>query len=246
MGTDTLDKKKMRLEIFRADSRGGANHGWLLTRHTFSFANYYDPQRIHFGALRVVNDDTVAPGEGFDMHPHNDMEIVSIPLEGTLEHRDSMGNVSVISKGEVQVMSAGTGILHSEYNYSDTNLVKFLQIWVFTRQKDLTPRYSQVKIREPKPDTIELIVAPEGQEHVAWIHQDAWFSLADLTEGGNIDYELHKAGNGVFLFVIEGAVSVGDEQFDRRDGVGIRDADRFTVTGDKSSHILLMEVPMTM
>jgi redox-sensitive bicupin YhaK (pirin superfamily) len=236
----------MKLEIFRADSRGGANHGWLLTRHTFSFANYYDPARIHFGALRVVNDDTVAPGEGFDMHPHNDMEIVSIPLEGTLEHRDSMGNVSVISKGEVQVMSAGTGILHSEYNYSDTNLVKFLQIWVFTRQRDLTPRYSQVKIREPKPDTIELIVAPEGQEHVAWIHQDAWFSLANLTEGGTIDYELHKAGNGVFMFVIEGAVTLDGVQFDKRDGVGIREAERFTLSGNKPSQVLLMEVPMTM
>jgi redox-sensitive bicupin YhaK (pirin superfamily) len=234
----------MKMEIYRADSRGGANHGWLLTRHTFSFANYYDPQRIHFGALRVVNDDTVAPGEGFDMHPHNDMEIVSIPLEGTLEHRDSMGNVSVISKGEVQVMSAGTGILHSEYNYSDTNLVKFLQIWVFTRQRDLTPRYSQVKIRQPEPGEIELIVAPEWQEHVAWIHQDAWFSLANVPAGGEVTYELHKQGNGVFMFVIEGAVSTGGERFDRRDGVGIRDADHFTLTGDKASQILLMEVPM--
>ncbi|MDR0908100.1 MAG: pirin family protein [Rikenellaceae bacterium] len=234
----------MKMEIYRADSRGGANHGWLLTRHTFSFANYYDPKRIHFGALRVVNDDTVAPGEGFDMHPHNDMEIVSIPLEGTLEHRDSMGNVSVISKGEVQVMSAGTGILHSEYNYSDTDLVKFLQIWVFTRQKDLTPRYSQVKIHQPEPGEIELIVAPEGQEHVAWIHQDAWFSLANVPAGGEVAYELHKPGNGVFMFVIEGAVSVGGERFDHRDGVGITDAERFTLAGDKASQILLMEVPM--
>lgn len=234
----------MKTTIYRAETRGGFDHGWLKTRHTFSFANYYDPQRVHFGALRVLNDDTVEPGEGFGMHPHDNMEIISIPLEGTLEHRDSMGNVSVISKGEVQVMSAGTGIMHSEYNYSNDGPVKFLQIWVFPREKDLIPRYSQVRIREPKAGSIELIVAPEGEEHVAWIHQDAWFSLADVSKGGEVVYDLRKEGNGVFLFVLEGAVTLGDEKLYYRDGIGIRDTASFSVAGDKDSRLLLMEVPM--
>ncbi len=234
----------MKTIIHRAETRGGADHGWLQTHHTFSFADYYDPLRVHFGVLRVLNDDVVAPGEGFDMHPHNNMEIVTIPLEGSLQHRDSMGNTAVISKGEVQVMSAGTGILHSEYNHSADDIVKLLQIWVFPREKALEPRYSQVKITEPGPDSIEVIVAPKGAEHIAWIHQDAWFSLARVSKGKTIEYELHKEGNGVYLFVLDGAASAGGEHLYNRDGMGVSGAAAFTISGGTDARLLLMEVPM--
>ncbi len=234
----------MKTIVHRAETRGGADRGWLQSHHTFSFADYYDPLRIHFGMLRVLNDDAVAPGEGFDMHPHNNMEIVTIPLEGSLEHRDSMGNVAVISKGEVQVMSAGTGILHSEYNHSASDIVKLLQIWVFPREKALIPRYSQVRITEPGPDSIETIVAPEGAEHIAWIHQDAWFSLARVSKGATIEYALHKEGNGVYLFVLDGAAAVDGEHLYNRDGMGISETASFTVSGDTDARLLLIEVPM--
>lgn len=236
----------MKITIHRAHTRGGADHGWLQTRHTFSFADYYDPSRIHFGALRVLNDDTIAPGEGFGMHPHDNMEIVTIPLEGSLEHRDSMGNRAVITNGEVQVMSAGTGIRHSEYNDSDSVPVKLLQIWVFPREKELTPRYSQVEIREPKENSIQQIVGPKGSGHVAWIHQDAWFSLARVSPGKTLAYDLHREGDGVYLFVLEGAVSVGGEKLSSRDGMGIQGVESIAVTGDRESRLLLMEVPMTL
>lgn len=236
----------MKTIIHRAETRGGADYGWLITRHTFSFADYYDPARIHFGALRVLNDDTVASGEGFGMHPHDDMEIVTLPLEGSLEHRDSMGNVAVITKGEVQVMTAGTGIRHSEYNYSKDAPVKFLQIWVIPREKGLEPRYSQVKINEPAENSVEEIVSPQKEEHAAWIHQDAWFSLARVSQGKTVVYGLHKEDNGVYLFVLDGKVTVEDEKLYSRDGMGIQDISSFSITGAQDSRVLLMEVPMSL
>ncbi len=234
----------MKTIVHRSETRGGADRGWLQTRHTFSFADYYDPLRMHFGALRVLNDDAVAPGEGFGMHPHDNMEIVTIPLEGSLEHRDSMGNVAAVSKGEVQVMSAGTGILHSEYNHSDKEIVKLLQIWILPREKALEPRYSQVKIREPKENSVEVIVAPEGAGHIALIHQDAWFSLARVSKGKAVEYKLHKEGNGVYLFVIDGAATAAQEHLYNRDGMGISETASFGITGDTDARLLLMEVPM--
>ena len=183
----------MNKTIHRAQTRGHANHGWLDTYHTFSFAGYYDPRRIHFGALRVLNDDTVAPGEGFGTHPHDNMEIVSIALEGALRHGDSMGNMQELRPGEIQVMSAGTGITHSEMNASDTEPVKFLQIWVLTDAENHTPRYNQIRLAPAKRNELRTIVAPEGRggENTGWLHQDAWFSTLDLDKGHDVEYRIN-------------------------------------------------------
>lgn len=231
--------------IHRADTRGHANHGWLDTHHTFSFANYYDPGRVHFGMLRVLNDDVVDPGMGFGTHPHDNMEIISIPLEGDLEHQDSMGNVAVIKKGEIQVMSAGTGITHSEYNKNDDRPVKFLQIWVFPREQNLTPRYDQIRLDEAKMhNAFQQIVSPDPTDDGAWISQDAWFSLGNIEKGRVVEYKLRKSGDGVYIFVIKGEVVADGVALGERDGMGIVDADKFTVEAEQDAEVLLMEVPM--
>ena len=194
----------MKTELHSAESRGHASHGWLESYHTFSFASYYEPERMHFGVLRVLNDDTVAAGQGFGTHPHNNMEIITIPLEGALEHKDSMGNSSVITAGEIQVMSAGTGIYHSEYNKSEEKEVKFLQIWVFTNRKDVEPRYEQISIRElEKEDVFYQVLSPDREDQGVWIHQDAWFHMGSFSEGSETTYDLRKEGNGVYLFMID-------------------------------------------
>lgn len=231
--------------IHKAGTRGHANHGWLDTHHTFSFADYYDPNRVHFGALRVLNDDTVAAGMGFGTHPHDNMEIISIPLEGDLEHRDSMGNVSVIRRGEVQVMSAGTGITHSEYNKNDDRLTKFLQIWVFPRERGLAPRYSQIALDESKmKDGLAQVVSPDKDDEGAWIHQDAWFHMGYLTVGREIEYKVKKKGNGVYVFVLEGEIEADGEKLGRRDGIGLWDGDSVNLRAVSDSEVLVMEVPM--
>lgn len=236
----------MNKTIHRAETRGHANHGWLDTHHTFSFAGYYDPQRVHFGALRVLNDDTVAPGEGFGTHPHDNMEIVSIALEGALRHGDSMGNMQVLRPGEIQVMSAGTGITHSEMNASATEPVKFLQIWVLTDAQDHTPRYNQLELAPARRNELRTIVAPEGRgdEHVGWIHQDAWFSTLDLDKDHTVEYRMKTPGHGAYVFVIEGNVKLADEELGPRDGVGITDTDGFLIKGDTDARVLIIEVPM--
>lgn len=236
----------MNKTIHRAETRGHANHGWLDTHHTFSFAGYYDPQRVHFGALRVLNDDTVAPGEGFGTHPHDNMEIVSIALEGALRHGDSMGNMQVLRPGEIQVMSAGTGITHSEMNASATEPVKFLQIWVLTDAQGHTPRYNQLELAPAKRNELRTIVAPEGRgdEHVGWIHQDAWFSTLDLDKDHTVEYRMKTPGHGAYVFVIEGNVKLADEELGPRDGVGITDTDGFLIKGDTDARVLIIEVPM--
>lgn len=235
----------MKAVYHQADSRGFADHGWLKSHHTFSFANYYNPERMNFGVLRVLNDDQVASGMGFGKHPHSNMEIISIPLEGALEHQDSMGTTAVIQKGEIQVMSAGTGVMHSEYNKNKDELVKFLQIWVIPNQENVTPRYDQISIREnSKPDDFQQILSPNRDEEGVWIHQDAWFSLANFSTGTSKEYKLHKAGNGVYIFVLEGAAKVGDQILGRRDGYGIWETDSFTLEATENAEILLMEVPM--
>ena len=232
--------------LHKANSRGHANHGWLNSFHTFSFASYYNPERVHFGMLRVLNDDTVQAGQGFGTHPHNDMEIVSIPLEGDLEHKDSMGNVTVIKHGDVQVMSAGTGVYHSEYNHNDVRLVKFLQIWVFPNKKGVTPRYDQITLDvNDRRNKFQQIVSPNADDEGVWIHQDAWFHLAQFDKDFSSDYTIKKQGNGVYAFVLSGEFEVDGEKLEARDGYGMWNLDSFNVKAlTQDAEILLMDVPM--
>lgn len=234
----------MKTVYHAAQSRGHADHGWLNSYHTFSFAHYYDPERVHFGALRVLNDDAVSPGMGFGTHPHDNMEIVSIPLAGALEHKDSMGNGSVIRTGDVQVMSAGTGITHSEFNHSKQEQVKFLQIWVFPNERNVTPRYDQKTFDfAQQTGQWQTLVSPL-QDGSMTIHQDAYFRMAQLTEGQQLDYTLSKAGYGVYFFVIEGTAKVGEQALATRDGLGVYDTDKVTVQATSAARVLAIEVPM--
>ena len=232
--------------LHKADSRGQANHGWLVSSHTFSFANYYDPSRIHFGALRVLNDDMVKGGMGFGQHPHDNMEIISIPLEGDLEHKDSMGNVAVIRQGDIQVMSAGTGIYHSEYNHHKDEAVKFLQIWVFPNKKNVTPRYDQITLQNKDSlNQLQQILSPNPEDEGVWIHQEAWFHLGHFEKGKTSHYQLKKPDNGVYAFVLEGDFQINGYDLNRRDGLGLWDLDGFDLKAQsENSKILLMEVPM--
>ncbi|MDX2070357.1 MAG: pirin family protein [Haliscomenobacter sp.] len=231
--------------LHKAETRGHANHGWLNSYHTFSFANYYNPDRVHFGALRVLNDDTVAAGMGFGTHPHDNMEIISIPLEGDLEHKDSMGNTTVIRNGDIQVMSAGTGVHHSEYNKNRDHLVKFLQIWVYPNQRNVQPRYDQITLNAAdRKNTLQQIISPNADDAGVWIHQDAWFHLADFDAGKTAEYQIHKAGNGVYAFVLKGDVNINGQALSTRDGLGIWDVDSFSIEASSDAEFLLMEVPM--
>ncbi len=236
----------MKTILHKANTRGHASHGWLDSWHTFSFAGYYDPERIHFGALRVLNDDTVAPAMGFGQHPHDNMEIVSIPLEGDLEHGDSMGNTTVIRKGDVQAMSAGTGVVHSEKNKNHDQEVRFLQIWVFPKEKNVKPRYDQRTFsEEERTNRLLTVVAPVGEDvNAVQIHQDAWFSLGKLEKGMSLEYQLHKKENGVYAFILDGDVKINDVELNRRDGLGITDAEKLLLRAGSDAEVLLMEVPM--
>lgn len=239
----TEKKEKMNYVIHKADSRGHADHGWLNSHHSFSFAGYYNPERMHFGVLRVLNDDVVAPGMGFGTHPHDNMEIISIPLEGDLEHKDSMGNVAVIREGDVQVMSAGTGIRHSEYNKNEDKEVKFLQIWVYPHTRNVEPRYDQIRINT-EAGRLHQILSPHAEDEGVWIHQDAWFHLGRFAETTEFDYQLRKSGNGVYAFLIHGQAEIEGHSLEERDGMGIWDADKLKIKAASGSKILLMEVPM--
>lgn len=236
----------MKSILHKANTRGHANHGWLDSWHTFSFAGYHDPDRMHFGALRVLNDDTVAAGMGFGKHPHDNMEIVSIPLEGDLEHQDDTGTHQVIRKGDVQVMSAGTGITHSEKNKNHDAPVKFLQIWLFPNKRNVEPRYDQKTFSdEDKQNKLVTIVAPIGsKDGGVQVYQDAWFSLGKLEAGNCFTYDLHKKDHGVYAFVLEGDVTINEIPLNRRDGLGITEADQLQLKADTDAEILLMEVPM--
>jgi len=235
----------MKTILHKADTRGHANHGWLDTNHSFSFANYYDPSRVQFGMLRVLNDDFVDGGMGFGTHPHDNMEIISIPLSGDLEHKDSMGNTAVIRQNDVQVMSAGTGIYHSEYNRNKDQKVNFLQIWVFPKERNITPRYGQKSFRhEDRIDKLQQVVGPEKNDGSVQINQDAWFHLGDLKKGKTVDYTIRKKGNGVYVFVIEGDVTINGQALSKRDGYGIWEADQFSIVANNDAEVLLMEVPM--
>lgn len=228
-----------------AIERGHANHGWLDSYHSFSFANYHNPARMHFGALRVLNDDTVGPGYGFGEHPHDNMEIVSIPLEGDLHHRDSTGRDRIIRQGDVQIMSAGSGIVHSEKNARRDLEVKFLQIWVFPKVRDIEPRYEQKSF--PPADRTgrwQTVVAPNHPEAVH-INQDAWFSLGRFSAGSTFNYKLNSNSNGVYLFVIEGSIHTNDHSLNRRDGLGIWETDNILIGSASDAEVLAIEVPMT-
>lgn len=237
--------KTMNTVLHKAETRGHANHGWLDTHHTFSFAHYYDPTRMHFGALRVLNDDVVVGGMGFGTHPHDNMEIISIPLSGDLEHKDSMGNTTVIRQHDIQIMSAGTGVYHSEYNKNKDRDVNFLQIWVFPKKRDITPRYDQITLNPAdRINKLQQIVSPSESDEGVWINQDAWFSLGTLEKDFETTYSLHQPGTGVYVFVLEGDVQVNDQVLGKRDGFGIWDAASINLKALSKAEILLMEVPM--
>ncbi len=232
--------------LHKANTRGSQDHGWLKVNHTFSFANYHNQERMHFGALRVLNDDTIAGGKGFGTHPHDNMEIITIPLEGDLAHKDNMGNGAVIRKGDVQVMSAGTGITHSESNSNADDPVKVLQIWLFPNMRDVTPRYDQISLDSIAcKNEFYQILSPNENDQGVWIHQNAWFSMADFDKDKKLDYKLNSNSNGVYFFMIEGQALVETELLDKRDGFGIWDIENIKISASKGSKILLMEIPMS-
>lgn len=232
--------------LHKANTRGHASHGWLDSHHTFSFANYYNPERMHFGTLRVLNDDIIDGGTGFGTHPHDNMEIISIPLEGAIEHKDSMGNKAVIQTGDIQVMSAGKGITHSEYNHHTDKKGKFLQIWVFPSKKDVTPRYDQLTLKkEDRQNALQQILSPNPEDAGVWIHQNAWFHLGHFDRNKMVEYKLKDKTNGVYAFIISGQFNINGQQLETRDGLGIWDISSIDIqSAADHSEILLMEVPM--
>lgn len=239
------EEKTMNTVFHKADTRGYANHGWLEARHSFSFANWYNPDRVHFGALRVLNDDKIAGGMGFGTHPHDNMEIITIPLEGDLAHKDSMGNGTTIKSGDIQVMSAGTGILHSEFNANEQVDCKLLQIWVFPNKRGVEPRYDQITLEEAKmKNQFYQVLSPSKDDEGVWIHQDAWFHLGEFDANQTLTYKLKKSGNGVYIFLIEGEVLVGNQVMEKRDGFGVWNTNSIELKTKQASKVLLMEVPM--
>jgi quercetin 2,3-dioxygenase len=233
--------------LHKANTRGHANHGWLNSHHTFSFANYYNPERMHFGVLRVLNDDIVDPGMGFGNHPHDNMEIISIPLEGDLEHKDSLGNISVIKHGDIQVMSAGTGVFHSEFNKSNEQQVHFLQIWLFPKTKNVVPRYDQLTLNiSDRQNQLQQILSPDKADDGVWINQDAWFHIGKFDKDFSIEYKLKKTANGVYAFVLKGDLTIENIVLHQRDGLGIWDTSTIILKANSpDAEVLLMEVPLT-
>lgn len=243
---NTESKIKDNSVLHPADSRGHADHGWLVSDQTFSFADYHNPERMHFGVLRVLNDDKVEAGRGFGTHPHDNMEIISIPLEGDLEHQDSMGNTAIINNGDIQVMSAGTGIMHSEFNKSNNHLAKFLQIWVYPNKRNVTPRYDQITLDVSKRhNKFQQILSPNQDDEGVWIHQDAWFHLGRFDNDFASTYQVKKSGNGVYVFMISGSALIEGQQVGTRDGLGVWDIASLDIKATSpDTEILLMDVPM--
>ena len=231
--------------LHKADTRGRADYGWLKTNYSFSFANYYNPDRMHFGALRVLNDDFIAAGMGFNTHPHDNMEIITIPLEGAVAHKDSMGNSGTIAAGEVQVMSAGTGITHSEFNHHADQDLRLFQIWVFPNKANVTPRYDQIQLPEEKRNAFNQILSPSPDDDGVWIHQEAWFHLVRFDGGQSMTYALKRpATHGVYIFVVEGTVTANNQLLEKRDGYGLWSLSEVQFTADSDCRLLVMEVPM--
>ena len=235
----------MKKVIHLANTRGEANHGWLHAKHSFSFASWYNPERVQFGALRVLNDDKVAAEMGFGTHPHDNMEIITIPLEGDLAHKDSMGNQATIKSGDVQVMSAGTGIQHSEFNPNKDMHTKLFQIWVFPHTKNVTPRYQQITLNEAdRVDNLQQILSPDQNDDGVWIHQDAWFHLGKFTAEKDFTYNLKKEGNGVYIMVVKGNAIIETEALTNRDAIGVWETNSVAIKAEKDTEILVLEVPM--
>jgi len=231
--------------LHRASTRGVADLGWLHSNHTFSFSHYYNPDRMNFGVLRVLNDDTVAPGMGFGKHPHSNMEIISIPLEGDLEHKDNIGNTTVIKKGDIQVMSAGTGVEHSEYNKNKDSEVKFLQIWVIPNKQNAKPRYDQITLNEEdRKNNLQQILSPNSDDDGVWINQDAWFHLGKFDKNLSAEYKLRRKTNGVYAFILNGDVTINGQELHSRDGFGLWEIDSLDIVANSDTEFLLMEVPM--
>jgi quercetin 2,3-dioxygenase len=235
----------MKTVLHKSNTRGNANHGWLNAYHSFSFANWYNPDRVQFGVLRVLNDDTIAGGMGFGTHPHENMEIITIPLEGDLAHKDSMGNEAIIKNGDVQVMSAGTGIKHSEFNPNKDMQTKLLQIWIFPNKKNVVPRYQQITLNpEDRNNKLQQILSPNPDDAGVWIHQDAWFHLGKFDSNTNTTYQLKKEGNAMYVFVLKGDITIGDEKLNTRDGLGITNFETLEIKATTNAEFLLMEIPM--
>jgi redox-sensitive bicupin YhaK (pirin superfamily) len=237
----------MKKILHPAATRGAADYGWLQARYSFSFANFFDPNRVQFGKLRVLNDDIVAPAMGFGKHPHQNMEIVTIPQEGALKHKDSMGNEGIIESGDIQIMSAGSGVEHSEINARTNESVKLFQIWVFPEEDGVTPRYDQKKIAPLlKPNQLSAVVKPrsEAENDELWVHQQAWFNIGEFSETTETTYQLNNKSHGAYVFVMDGTIVVDNETLNKRDAVGVWDTDSVTITAEKDSRVLLIEVPM--
>lgn len=235
----------MKTTLHKANTRGHANHGWLNAYHSFSFAGYFNPERHNFGVLRVLNDDTVAAGMGFGTHPHDNMEIITIPLEGDLAHKDSMGNAATIKSGDIQVMSAGTGIQHSEFNPNHDRQTKLLQIWLFPKTENVTPRYQQITLNvADRHNKLQQVLSPNPDDDGVWIHQDAWFHMGNFDAGTTAGYQLKKAGNGLYVFVIKGSIDIAGQTLETRDGLGIVDFEILDIKANQDSELLLMEIPM--
>jgi redox-sensitive bicupin YhaK (pirin superfamily) len=237
----------MKTTIHKSDSRGHADHGWLNAHHSFSFASWHNPEKVHFGMLRVLNDDIVQEGKGFGTHPHDNMEIITIPLKGSLQHKDSMGNTSIIKAGEVQVMSAGSGVSHSEFNPSETDPVNLFQIWIFPDKKDVEPRYDQKEFNSAdRKNKFQTIISPKDKviDGSMWIHQNAHLSLGNFDKSKVFNYDVRSKGNGVYVMVINGKIEVDGKTLGKRDAIGIEDTDKINFKSIEDSELLLIEVPM--
>jgi quercetin 2,3-dioxygenase len=235
----------MKTIIHKAEERGHADHGWLDAHHSFSFASWYDPSKVHFGMLRVLNDDIVAPGMGFGMHPHNDMEIITIILEGALQHKDNMGNGSVIKPGDVQVMSAGTGVVHSEFNPSKTERTNLFQLWIFPKEKNIQPRYDQKTFDvNSRKNKVQVVASGFKSNGELYIHQDAALSMAQLDAGNKINYPMMKKGNGAYVMVVNGKATIAGNELKQRDAIGVWETDSFEMEAVENCEVLIVEVPM--
>ena len=236
----------MKSIFYPANERGTNDIGWLKAKFSFSFGPYYHPDKVHFGALRVLNDDIIAAGAGFGTHPHDNMEIITIPLAGAIEHKDSMGNIGVIRAGEIQVMSAGSGITHSEYNHSQTEAASALQIWVFPKERNIKPRYDQKNFDEVLgTNKLVKLVSPDKEStDTLWVNQDATFSMGDFEAGQKVDYAVSQPGNGVYIFIIEGSVKINDQVLNKRDALGVYDTVSLVIDTEVNSRILIMDIPM--
>lgn len=233
------------MTVQKASDRGGADHGWLNAKHYFSFAGYHNPEKVHFGLLRVLNDDTIAGGTGFPAHPHDNMEIVTIPLSGALQHKDNTGGEGVIKAGDVQIMSAGSGVKHSEFNASKTEDATLFQVWIFPKLRNIKPRYDQRSFDiNDRINKWQVVVSPNETDNALWINQDARFSLTKLEAGKMLTYENAFKGNGVYLVVVNGSVEIDGKQFSKRDAVGIADADQFSIKANEDAELMAIEIPM--